>query len=600
MIAPYTNWGLLTYKTTNLGDDIQSLAAMQHIPRVNKFVDRDDMQSWAAYSNLNIILNAWWSHYPENLMSVKSINFNPLFISFHLAHEGIKSNTGTDMDDVLSSSYFRNILEMHGPIGCRDFYTLEKLEKSGIPAYFSGCLTTTIKRDPNIQVLGDSEQLLVTDLSPKLVSSIEKISKNKIKYVVNDTLAILNPEDRLVKAQHQLNEIQRSVAVITSRLHIALPALALGVPVVLIANMRNNPRLESFNSWVNTSSQDGILEKVKESNYSGWEPNPKTHLEFAMNMEKLTAKWVQKFSVKESVKSEQKEIDIVQVREQALKRTLDLDNLALTDLKDFELSYKARFRKFQGKGFRTRFVEYFSRIYKFSLRELNYLNLIVRFRLVNRHQVINCIDKSNLTYLTKFKLLDLARSLNYVNKNKVKGCIIEYGVGLGGSAIFLEKCNTTKRKMVLFDVFSMIPAPTQEDELDSEKRYKEISSFASKGLGGNIYYGYEKDLLSKVKQNFNDFDINPNDIQFVVGDIRSNLQLEDLKIALAHIDLDWYQGVKIALVKTWGKLSVGGILIVDDYWAYRGCMKATNEFLETIPNQFKLETDISFKIIKTY
>ena len=35
-------------------------------------------------------------------------------------------------------------LKQHAPIGCRDFYTVSLLEKYGIPAYYSGCMTLTL------------------------------------------------------------------------------------------------------------------------------------------------------------------------------------------------------------------------------------------------------------------------------------------------------------------------------------------------------------------------------------------------------------------------------------------------------------------------
>ena len=37
-------------------------------------------------------------------------------------------------------------LQKHAPIGCRDHYTLQLLQKHQIPAYFSGCLTLSLNR----------------------------------------------------------------------------------------------------------------------------------------------------------------------------------------------------------------------------------------------------------------------------------------------------------------------------------------------------------------------------------------------------------------------------------------------------------------------
>jgi asparagine synthase (glutamine-hydrolysing) len=596
-------WGLLTYQTQNLGDDIQSLAALHHIPRADHFINRDDLRPWANVDNLNLIMNAWWSHYPENLQSLEHIRFNPLFISFHLAHEGVMSRNGTSMDDVLASSNFREILAINSPIGCRDLYTLDKLDKIGIPAYFSGCLTTTIKRNPDLITENLEGGLLLADLSPNLVSRIKRAYQSQVKYVVNDTNQLLTPIERLIKAQHALNQIQSSSAVITSRLHIALPALALGVPVVLVTENKENPRLDSFRPWLNTTDESRIVEQVREFSNVGFPKNPTAHLEFASNLEKRVADWVKTIKHGE-IKPNFGVDDYVQIgniKKESIKNRNVLVRSAEEDLYAFQLSMKARFTRFQGRGFRTRLKLLFTKIRLKISSESEYFFALSYFGLLHKHGVIRAIDYSNTTYLTKLKLLNLARSLGQINKGKIKGSIVECGVGLGGSSILLEKFNTQRRDLLMFDVFKMIPEPTTEDELDSEVRYGEIVNYKSGGIGGNLYYGYEPDLIKKVKENFEKFSLNPNEghIKFIIGDVRSTLDdLGDRPIAFAHIDLDWYQGVKVSLIKLWKNLSSGGIIVIDDYWSYNGCKKATHEFLEMIPGQFLIEKSISFKLIK--
>ena len=593
-------WGLLTYDTQNLGDDVQSLAALRHIPKVDHFVNRDDLRPWANVENLNLIMNAWWSHYPENLLELKKIEFNPLFISFHLAHEGVLSANGTSMEDVLSSSAFRQILNLNAPIGCRDLYTLDKLEEIGIPAYFSGCLTTTIKPNPEIEISNPGGKLLLADLSPNLVSKIKSVYKLGITQTVNDSSQKLTPVERLVKAQHALNEIQRSRAVITSRLHIALPALAIGVPVILVTENQSNPRLDSFKPWLNTTDKSQIVEQVREFSNSGFPANPTFHLEFAANLELKISDWKRTLNEQDSGFDLDETINLGYIRDQSIKNKYDLEKSAKKDLYDFQFSPKARLSRLQREGFRTRSEKLITKIRIRIFSEMKYWFLLGKYGLLHFNKIIGLIDDSKMTYLTKLKLLDLARSLESINKKNISGSIVECGVGLGGSSILLEKVNFQKRDLLMYDVFGMIPPPTVEDESDSRIRYAEIANLRSPGIGGNLYYGYEQDLINKVKSNFEKFSIDTKEkhIKFIVGDVRSTLELGNMKIALAHIDLDWYEGVKVALVKLWGNLSPGGLLIVDDYWAYKGCKNATDEFLKSIPNQFVINKSISFKIIK--
>jgi hypothetical protein len=595
-----TNWGLLTYDTQNLGDDVQSLAALHHIPRVDQYINRDDLRPWANVKNLNLIMNAWWSHYPEHLLELQKIDFNPLFVSFHLAYDGVLSRNGTSMEDVLLSPAFREILSQNSPIGCRDFYTMDKLTKIGIPAYFSGCLTSTIKPSSEIATTNPDGHLLLVDLSPNLVSKIRSVYKSSVKCSVNDTLQVLSPVERLIKAQHALNEIQRSSAVITSRLHIALPALAIGVPVILVTENQSNPRLDSFKPWLNTSEKSEILEQIREFSNFGFPANPTIHLQFASNLENRIAEWKKTLHLQELDFDVNELVSLNYIKKESIKNKNQLIRSAQVDFYDFQFSPRARMRRLRGRGFRTRFKSTTSKIQVKIFSHFKYWTILGKCGLLRSHGIIDDVLNSNTTYLTKLKLLDLARSLDRVNKKNIEGSIVECGVGLGGSSILLEKINIQKRDLLMFDVFDMIPEPTAEDEADSQIRYSEIASYRSPGIGGNLYYGYESDLVNKVKANFEEFSINPNEehLKFIVGDVRLTLNLGNRPIALAHIDLDWYQGVKVALIRLWQNLSPGGVIIIDDYWAYNGCKKATHDFLETIPNQFSIEESISFKLIK--
>jgi asparagine synthase (glutamine-hydrolysing) len=60
-------------------------------------------------------------------------------------------------------------------------------------------------------------------------------------------------------------------------------------------------------------------------------------------------------------------------------------------------------------------------------------------------------------------------------------------------------------------------------------------------------------------------------------------------VAFAHIDCDWYDSVKTSLERITPNLSSGGILVIDDYYAYSGCKKAVDEFLEKNPDLFIIQ-----------
>jgi len=147
----------------------------------------------------------------------------------------------------------------------------------------------------------------------------------------------------------------------------------------------------------------------------------------------------------------------------------------------------------------------------------------------------------------------------------------------------------------------MIPPPTEEDTSDVHERYKTIAEGKSVGLGGDKYYGYEDGLYEKVQNSLRSFGVKleEDSVSLIKGLVQETMKLEDTKVAFAHIDVDWYDPVMTCLKRIWPNLSIGGSIILDDYFVWGGCTKATDEFLETIPGQYQLDDKHqSLKLIK--
>ncbi len=51
------------------------------------------------------------------------------------------------------------------------------------------------------------------------------------------------------------------------------------------------------------------------------------------------------------------------------------------------------------------------------------------------------------------------------------------------------------------------------------------------------------------------------------------------KIAVLHVDCDWYESVKLSLETFYDKVVPGGVIIFDDYGFWKGAKKAIDEFL---------------------
>jgi asparagine synthase (glutamine-hydrolysing) len=195
--------------------------------------------------------------------------------------------------------------------------------------------------------------------------------------------------------------------------------------------------------------------------------------------------------------------------------------------------------------------------------------------------LIREIHDRKLTYVDPGKLRRCAMALELVRRADVPGCFLEAGVALGGTAILIGKLRPRGRVLKLYDVFGMIPPPGPEDEQDAHRRYEVISSGRSNGIGGELYYGYRSDLMSQVVDNLKSFGLDPEKepIELVPGKFEDALHLSE-PVAFAHIDCDWYQSVTTCIDRIFPRLSLGGVMVFDDYSSYSGCRKAVDRFID--------------------
>ncbi len=211
---------------------------------------------------------------------------------------------------------------------------------------------------------------------------------------------------------------------------------------------------------------------------------------------------------------------------------------------------------------------------------------IRQFRTIVLNSLVSEISRkvksSKLTYLSYQKLINLENCIKDISRKNVPGNFIEAGVALGGSAIVISTLMPKDRTFHGYDVFEMIPPPSTQDNEKAQKRYEVIKSGQSKGIGDDVYYGYLENLYEIVNKNLNNFGVNVdgNRICLHKGLFQDTMNFtpED-KVAMIHIDCDWYEPVYFCLNKIYPVLSTGGYIILDDYYDYGGCKKATEEFL---------------------
>lgn len=213
-----TEYAQLVGLTGNIGDEFQSLAAIQHLPEEPRhFVEREAINAWPAAKPVTMIMNGWFSRNPEAWPPPPSIR--PIFVGFHVTEK------------------FRPTVEKHAgylrqfePIGARDDDTRDFLRSIGVKAETTYCLTLTF---PQRQRPPANGKVFIADADDIEIPRALRRNAVKVRHIVTPV-----NRDALLPFARAMIEFYRDEArlVITTRLHAALPCIAMGIPVVFFGN----------------------------------------------------------------------------------------------------------------------------------------------------------------------------------------------------------------------------------------------------------------------------------------------------------------------------------------------------------------------------
>ena len=262
-------YGLLKYSSTNIGDEVQSLAAMRFLPRVDYFIHREQTNRFKSEHKTKLIMNGWWMWRPKHLPP--SADIEPLLISMHI--------TRRVRDKFLSKRTKKYLIE-HGPVGCRDYDTAEWLNNNDVPAYFSGCLTLTLQKNPKIK---KKDYIIAVDVSEEIENEIRKRTRRPVYNISRMISVAFTQEERYQIAKILLYLYQSAHCVITSRLHVAMPSIALETPVLLLDlndNILNKDgRYTGLKDLCNVVKENDFLKNEKSYSIDNPPKNPDKYLE---------------------------------------------------------------------------------------------------------------------------------------------------------------------------------------------------------------------------------------------------------------------------------------------------------------------------------
>lgn len=205
--------------TSNLGDDIQSLAAMQYLG-VTESVHRDGAESWPE--GAVVVLSGWWGARP-NVLPREAGRCRVIVAGLHLWNDPGRLAA---YEELGLWDRLKVAVEQQGfPAGARDLETLALLEAHEVPAVFSGCVSQTLTR----RMPGHVRRLKLAVDAPRPNETWVPLTHRR------KDLVPMNAAGRLSVAEAALLQLELAEKVVTSRLHAYLPAEALGCPVVKFA-----------------------------------------------------------------------------------------------------------------------------------------------------------------------------------------------------------------------------------------------------------------------------------------------------------------------------------------------------------------------------
>jgi hypothetical protein len=206
--------------------------------------------------------------------------------------------------------------------------------------------------------------------------------------------------------------------------------------------------------------------------------------------------------------------------------------------------------------------------------------------------------EEHLTYLKADNLRALAAVVVDLEADNRPGLLIEAGAARGGSAIVIAAAKAAERPMKVYDVFGMIPPPTERDGADVHKRYETIAGGGAKGPGGETYYGYRDDLYDEVTESFSRLGVPlaEHNVELVRGLFEDTIVLDE-PVAFAHLDGDWYESTMTCLTRIAPLLVPGGRIVLDDYYKWSGCRTAVDEYFKD-RDGFRLERRAKLHVVR--
>lgn len=255
----------------NMGDYVQSVAVKNTLSTILKninfiYFDRDNLLNYYQENSADICIMQGF--FPARLDWLPNKHVVPVFIGFHLGGdmEYLQQDNGSEK----TFKAFCNVNKEYvltKSIGCRDKRTFAFCKKLGLNAYFSRCLTLTLPK----RVKSETQTKVFVSVFPKIFDSVMDLCSSRGIQDVEVSTAEINLDkydesvcqhDFMPDCEQYLEKFRNEARlVITDRIHVAAPCIAMGIPTIVIKRTDNDPRYDIFDGIVKCYSEKELINR---------------------------------------------------------------------------------------------------------------------------------------------------------------------------------------------------------------------------------------------------------------------------------------------------------------------------------------------------
>ena len=326
-------FGIMMHKNTqNIGDDIQAYAAANLLPEVTYFLDRENLDSFVTDDGepAAVVMSAWYMWHKWNWPPSKYIV--PLFTGIHYTDNAKAKQDGSPVTTEFLTGLSRDYLNACGGIGCRDLFTQRTFEALGINCYFSGCITLTLPQMPKKKP--EKEYVVTVEIGDPSTEAVKKqlegtdIEHIDFKHYKDYRGSTATWEERKAYVEEVLSLYQNAKCVVTRRLHVALPCLAMGVPVLLLNNEPCGIRFEPYYSWLHFSRREPFISGEFKYDVTNPPPNKPDYLPYREALINQVKEFAEKYKDVHGTPEElcplnYDETELIKWRHDAMRKAMD-------------------------------------------------------------------------------------------------------------------------------------------------------------------------------------------------------------------------------------------------------------------------------------